>query len=159
MLREYLELLDKGKLEAAEAVRLKSIPDYLYKFYPLSSFGYGQNDLRTFRTLSSGSIWLSSLQKYNDPFEGIGMYFDSNKLKEMGISLEIVQEMEDKFTSQLATSSFTTELNNIAMWAYYANDHKGFCIRYRIINKKVFYKMHYLEKRIPLYQILLKAIS
>lgn len=154
---KHLQLLMDGELEAAEKERIKDIPDYLYKFYALSSSGYGRNDIRRLKTLGKGNLWLNSLLEYNDPFEGLGIYFDIDKFSVLGIQCSYVEEVEKNLVNMFGTSSFTEEINNISMWAYYANNHKGFCVKFRIKNKKCFYKIHYMDKRIPICNTILKA--
>ena len=38
---------------------------------------------------------------------------------------------------------------NLQMWAHYANNHQGYCIKYKIDNKKAFFKIMYEDNRIP----------
>lgn len=47
--------------------------------------------------------------------------------------------------------------NNMPMWAYYANNGKGFCIEYRVENAKQIHMVSYEPKRIPIASILIDS--
>ena len=94
---DYIEHLMNGDLEKAKQVRVASIPDELYKFFPLN----GRYEDEIFQTLRDKQIHLSALSEFNDPFEGIGLYFNKDRFSELSITSNEVDAMENEWTSLL----------------------------------------------------------
>jgi len=45
------------------------------------------------------------------------------------------------------------------MWAHYANNHKGFCVEYRITNPKHLYPISYEAERVAIASSITKMIA
>jgi len=145
---KYINLIIENKFEEAVQFRRSFLPNYIYKFYPLySKTGRGKRDKRTFYTLEENKIWCSKLEHFNDPYEGIGYYF------------EVSKDTEINLAGCLRVASFTEEAaTNISMWAYYTNNHKGFCVKYKVMSNNSLYDVNYIVKRRSQAQLWLEAL-
>lgn len=146
---KYLNMVSENRLDEATDFRREIMPKYIYKFYPVySKTGRGKIDERTFNTLKEDKIWCGKIEHFNDPYEGIGYY-----LKDLD------REMEMRLADCLRIASFTENAaSNISMWAYYANNHKGFCVKYEVVNNKYLYDVNYIENRQSQKELFLKAV-
>lgn len=111
-------------------------PDYLYKFLSLDD-NDELNKLK-FNTLLSKSIYFSKIEQLNDPFEFLSMTAVEERLK-LGNEtfLLSLNRLLSEFKNNRFIACFTNSIeDNIAMWAHYTNNHKGFCCKYRIVSKK-----------------------
>lgn len=145
----YLDLIQQGKYDEASELKNSYVPDVLYKYYSL--------DRRTklneqkLQCLQDGKIYLSRLNEFNDPYEGKFIIFDDEKLEEKGWSREIVDGFYDNMANKFNVACLSnTNEQNMPMWAYYANNHEGFCVEYHLSNKqkKYIFPVAYDEKRI-----------
>lgn len=48
------------------------------------------------------------------------------------------------------TSFTTTAIDNMPMWAHYANNHQGFCVEYEVVNPRMIFPISYEETRTPI---------
>ena len=135
--KKYMELISENKLDEATDFRRDIMAKFIYKFYPLTSkTARGKVDKRILNTLRNNEIWCSKLECFNDPYEGIGLYFEENK------------DTERRLADILRVACFTENAaTNISMWAYYANCHKGFCVKYEVLNNEKLYDVNYIEHR------------
>ena len=132
-------------------------PEYLYKFVPLAN-SPEENEKRL-SSLSRNEIWFSIPGKMNDPYEFRGIYVDYDHLKKAGISKNEVDALQKMFEENYLLSSFTLRMaDNFPMWAHYANDHKGFCVKYRVVDDKHIRRVLYSEKRPDVTESIQKAI-
>ena len=105
--------------------------------------------------LRNHELFFNNISKFNDPFEGIFRFKlmnDKNKLKSFIANnftssrksvqyyMDHTSELESKINEMLeyralnnAVSCFSLidNLNNILMWAHYANNHKGLCLVFK----------------------------
>lgn len=81
--------------------------DDAFKYYNNSAV----ND--SIRCIDKGNISFSNPSRFNDPFD-CDLEIDGHKLK-------------DRFRVLCTTDRY----NNILMWSYYGEDHKGFCYSYK----------------------------
>ncbi len=134
---KYMDLISKDRLDEATDFRRETMAKVIYKFYPLySEDGSDEKDVRTFNTLKNNQIWGSRMEYFNDPFEGKGLYFDKDK------------DVETRVARCLRIASFAENAaTNISMWAYYANSSKGFCVKYRVLDKSNLYDVNYISER------------
>lgn len=154
-LKQYFDLLEKNQFNEAENLRQKNIPLKLIKFISLTDDDELNNT--KFETLSEQKIWFSSINKVNDPYEFKGMYIDTKKLKNNGYTDENIClitylfELTKKFgITCLSANTF----DNLPMWAYYTNNHKGFCVEYDVTNKECIYEIMYEPELLEITSIL-----
>ena len=147
---KYFNLINIGNSQEALEYKNAEIPDVVYKYYSLTD-DEKMNEQKL-RTLENGKVYLSSLAGFNDPFEGNSLIFDNEKLAKAGWSVDFLE----KFVSELKThvriccfSNAKEKQQNMPMWAYYANNHKGYCVEYKLDSKlkKQMYPVSYDEKR------------
>lgn len=108
-------------------------PKTIYKFYSLDR-GICRDEIRElnnkkFEALKNKKVWLSHFTNMNDPFEYCGIQsIDIDYNSETGAMYRGLEKVK----GQLFFSSFTKNLNNASMWAYYANEYNGFCVSYSV---------------------------
>lgn len=69
-------------------------------------------------------FWFSRVSKLNDPYDSSYSLIQSESFKEkLGLSANAADIMKE-----YATCSFAKHNNNMALWAYYAQSFKGFCL-------------------------------
>lgn len=142
----YINLISEKKYEEATNYKSSCIPDVLYKYCWLDD-DEEKNEMRL-STLERGEIYLSTLDQFNDPFEGKAFVFEEDGDSSHGPSKEICEEFISQINSHARICCFANpdeKHQNMPMWAYYANNHRGFCVEYRIVNrqKKFIYPVSY----------------
>ena len=129
-----------------------------YKYY--SNVGYG------IQNLENKTICFSDIDKFNDPFEGIGKYLYDVSPEEQAywdsigsdlpklLGERFLQESRDLLKFKNRIWCVTGSYKNALMWAHYANSHQGFCVGYTKKNiKKVcnkFEKIAYCSEPSPI---------
>lgn len=133
---------------------------HILQYAPKVLYRYRFGSEWDIKNLTEGSIWLSTLKEYNDPFEN-RIYIDFKAIADDLIhkNTELVEMMRLRHIDQhnpiykqyidsvmsigkkileelgmkrnrLFTACFSETKSSILMWAHYANAHKGFCIGY-----------------------------
>jgi hypothetical protein len=147
-LSNYINLISAKQYELASEYKNTTIPVRLYKYYSL--------DRRTklnkskLSCLEQQKIYLSSLDDFNDPFEGKFFIFDDKKLKQKGWNISLILKYYDSLKEQFKVTCLSdTSEQNMPMWAYYANSHHGFCVEYEFneTQKKYIFPVQYEDKR------------
>lgn len=140
----YLKMLREGKKEAAEAYQASFIPEYLYKFIPLET----NNDKDRIETLSNNELWFAKADEQNDPYEYCGINIDREQLIERGYDTADIKNFAESLKTPVMCC-FTGKCNdNLPMWAHYANNSKGFCVKYKVVDKSLIKKVIYATSRI-----------
>ena len=161
---KYFELLKAGKKEDAERLRIATIPNKLIKFVSLQG---DINDEKKFDSLEHNQIWISNVQKMNDPYEFKGLILDEHRFEEAGWPKEKIEQYKTIFEMEDIgiTSLSGNNIDYIPMWAYYTNNYKGFCIEYDVIHKIRIHEVLYEDKRVAVaglifqyYEAIVKAI-
>ena len=134
----YLDLIEQEKYREAIIYKNSCIPDVLYKYCWLdeetNDTAKEANELRL-STLAEGKIYLSTLDQFNDPFEGKAFVFDGDDEARSGFTAEQLQKFAYHINSHSRICCFSNadeKQQNMPMWAYYANNHRGFCVEYRL---------------------------
>lgn len=147
--RHFLELIRLGHIESAFDYRANFTPDYLYKFYWLTDNPNDDNNKKRFYSLKNNYIWFANPGQQNDPYEFHGIYWDEEKLLSLGVRQESIRHAKEILFNQIALSAFTSNMNdNLPMWAHYANNHHGYCVKYKVGNKRTFRNVIYGEQRV-----------
>ena len=68
----------------------------------------------------------------NDPFEFAGIYIDEMKLRDSGWSPDTIAGIKQDLMDLFFLASFSSNMNNLPMWAHYANNHAGYCVQYKV---------------------------
>ena len=139
---EFIILRVDEKCEEAYRHKHNIMPKKLFKYEKVT-------DSRL-KTLKSNQLYIAEIDKLNDPFEFMPIYWDIDKVYQYYISsenfknlpsqnslLKTKQELNDYFleTINLFNNSFkiacfSEEIDNLPMWGNYADNGKGFCVEY-----------------------------
>lgn len=125
----YINLMLSGNSDDAHRYKAALIPNHLYKYYSLGD-DPALNELK-FETLSRGEVYLSKMEDFNDPFEGKALYYNEDLLNEKGWDCELIKGALDEIRRNFRIACFNNadeKEQNMPMWAYYANNHQGFCV-------------------------------
>lgn len=168
---KYINLLYERKLDEALNYRKKYTPKKLYKYVSLSSASTCNKDKKLcyqdiklnedkFKSLENNQIWLSKYNNLNDPFEFKGVYINKDELIAKGWPIDMLENYLERIRRIYLIGSFTTNLvDNMPMWAYYSNNHQGFCIEYDVLNAKAIYPVSYEPNRVGIASILTSLID
>lgn len=152
----YLELIEKEEYRKATAYKISCIPDTLYKYCWLdtetSDEAKTNNELRL-STLANGQVYLSTTEQFNDPFEGKAFVFDDSDVTQGGFAAKEYQEFVNHINSHSRICCFSNadeKQQNMPMWAYYANNHRGFCVEYHLQpeHKQYIFPVSYDKSRV-----------
>lgn len=100
------------------------VPECLYRYRSLAARGGASKTkirAREIDAILEGYLWAGSFDALNDPMEG---RFSTPFLRE-------VRKAVRSGRSQLGISSFSESPSHELMWAHYADEFRGICIRYR----------------------------
>lgn len=125
----------------------------IYKYVPLETSLINSNngeikndslDPKRIKDLLESKLWFSKYDYLNDPFEGTPIAFMKHKYKGAGAC----QDLNNRLVKMcVAIASFSSEYNNILLWAHYANNHRGFCLEYTVNNPKLVFEVSYRSER------------
>jgi len=161
-LEKYLCLLDEFGWEKADDYKNTLIPSRIYKYFPFDDISDSERNIRSLKALKNEDLWLSSHKKFNDKLEFKAMNIDKIKMSNNGYSEEmigIVEEFYEKTKATVLVSCFSKRFDNMAMWNFYANENKGYCIEYEIFDKRNFYPVIYDFKKYDGHELLIDMIN
>lgn len=149
---KYFGLFKKSLYDANE-YRHSLVPAKLYKFCPL--FKEPTESQQRLKCLQENKLWLSTYESLNDPFDLSPFYIDYEKFAQHGYPPETISWFDDllKYVSKdnIAICSLTKNTwKSMLMWAHYANNHRGFCIEYEVLNAQYIWDVNYATKRLAL---------
>ena len=148
----FYSLIKSGEIDAAFDYRASFTPEYIYKFYPLTDDPVNEeqkqlNQKRLY-SLENNMIWFTSPEKQNDPYEFKGIYWDDNKLLQVGVPQQSIEYTKELLFKRILLAAFTSNMNdNLSMWAHYANNHQGYCVKYKVGNKRTIRNVIYSSSR------------
>ncbi len=148
----FHSLIKEGKIDAAFDYRASFTPEYIYKFYPLADdpVDEQQKQLNQKRLygLENDMIWFASPEKQNDPYEFKGIYWNDDKLLQVGVPQESIEHTKELLFGHILLAAFTSNMgDNLSMWAHYANNHHGYCVKYKVGNKRTIRNVIYSSSR------------
>ena len=118
----------------------EDIPGELFKFISFDD-NIGLN-CKKIQSIKEDFIWLSRYDCLNDPFDGDGMKYDLSNPDH-----NTMKGFADETRGKTFVSCFTSDIDNLPMWAHYANNYKGICIKFEVIDSNNFSKVIYKEDR------------
>lgn len=149
----FFDCLNNNDTHGAMKYVEENVPDYLYKFYSLSDTDDELNR-KKLDTLRSNSNWFDLVRNQNDPLDMQMAYIDKTNKRIGQNAINCAKKMMTDMINYLTICSFAdTSERNLQMWANYANKQQGYCVKYKIHNKKAFYKVMYEDNRIPILSI------
>lgn len=143
-------------VEKAMKYAEENVPDYLYKYYSLTD----NEDLnkKKLDNLRENKNWFDSPINQNDPLDSMMACVDKSKEEEGHI--DTIEYMLNKLRESHLICSFSEAgVEQLPMWAFYANEHRGFCVKYKVFKKKIVWRILYEENRMPVYTIPLHLIE
>lgn len=155
----FLDMVSAGRIEDAFNYRSTFTPDYLYKFFPLVDDSNDKMNQLRFYSLTNNYLWFATPEVQNDPYEFMGLYWDEDELLKMGVQQHSIDDTNILLLKQIALTAFTSNMdNNLPMWAHYANNHHGYCVKYKVRNKRVIRNVIYDTQRISMTKTFLNLI-
>lgn len=142
---------DSGWLEA---IKYKDtfVPEYLYKYSPLLDeryVNYEKVNQDRLNSLSNNQIWVSNYKKLNDPFEFKMFALDRVKIKTHNWEMEYIENILEAIKERTLVTCFSQKVeNNMPLWAHYANNHSGYCLKYKVVNPRMIFPVFYEPKRV-----------
>lgn len=130
------------------------IPRYLYTYISTASAK---------KFLENSKLWMSSFDKFNDPFEFsfslnndyteeefIQWYLNANRKGNRMTAQKVFSDKEEvdnivksaieNVLSNYGIKCFTKSPDNLLMWAHYADDHKGVCFKFDVLKSADFFQ-------------------
>ena len=162
----YIQLLEQRQIEAALEYRASFTPDCLYKFFWLNEIRDEDSEQQLvkannqrFTTLERNQLWFALPEYQNDPYEFVGMYLDKDKLISYGFQREEIESIEQMIRNIPICCFVANSSSNLPMWAHYANNHRGYCVKYKVNNKNAVRSIMYEPNRIPVATIFANFIT
>lgn len=156
----FLKLLQSRNLDDAFDYRASFTPDYLFNFYPLQDNPIKDYNKKRLDSLENNMLWFATPEVQNDPYEFEGIYWEDDILLQAGISLEAINYAKVLLYHRIALAAFTSNMSdNLPMWAHYANNHHGYCVKYRITQKRAFRNILYTNSRRPVTKTFLSFLQ
>lgn len=160
-MKKYFELLQNQKYIEAKEYRKKLIPQKLVKYVSLTNDN--ESNEKKFFSLENNMAWFSSIKTLNDPYEFKCMYIDVKKLEAANYDKVLIDAfknyLKDQEDSWTVLSLSNAGIESLPMWAYYSNNHKGFCIEYTVEDPELIYPVSYEQKRVPIASIIAGMFS
>lgn len=159
-LEKYIRILEEHGQVKADLYKNTLVPKTLYKYIYLSD-NIDENE-KKINALENNQIWVSRYTNLNDPFEFGAMYIDDMKMKNEGCKndeIEITKLMYEEKKNLLRICSFSERIQNMPMWAHYANNHKGFCVEYEVSDPKKIYPVIYTETRQENHNLIVQMVK
>ena len=111
----------------------KERPKVIYKYYPPTEYSLD--------ALLNHYFWFSKRELLNDPFD-LGNFSKGRTIFNMRqfviksiinrLGLDINEQLLSSLLPQYASCSFSRDLFNKQMWAYYAKDYHGWCLEFEV---------------------------
>ncbi|TGN35670.1 DUF2971 domain-containing protein [Lysinibacillus sp. S2017] len=158
-----MQLIYEDKFDAANELKNAAIPNRLYKYFPLFDEyrnKYEEENLKRINSLLEGQIWVSKYDMLNDPFEYKMLYLDKEKIEKHDWPVEMLDDFLEGIKKFSLTTCFSGETeNNMPMWAHYANNHKGYCVSYRVTKPELITPVFYEPKRVGIASVAINLLS
>lgn len=145
---KYFDMVEKGMFTEAVKYKCSQIPNALYKYYSLND-DLDMKD-KKIKCLVNNEIYLADFNSLNDLFEGKFLIFNEEELKSKNWNIDSFETYyKEIINKNKITCLSDTNEQNMPMWAYYANNHKGFCVKYILTDeqKKYIFPVTYEKER------------
>lgn len=132
------------------------MPQYLYQYRKFNE--------NTLSALINDKMWLAHPSTFNDPFDSTYYYEEvtvedckrhfPNKTKTEQEVQDFNKRVKDRLSKIFAKFfvtcfSATSNPDNVLMWSHYTDSHKGFCIKYKVLDNKI----THLEVEVPIFSV------
>ena len=155
-------LLQNESFKAVYRVIRMYIPQTLYKYYSLTDDAELNN--QKLETLKKNKIFMSPINKFNDPFDSKAFFYNPEALKKFEDLKHCNGRLIDDFSSyNIATSLTANGVQSMPMWAHYANNHAGYCVSYSMKeNDKLSsctFPIQYTDERLDITSLMEKQVE
>ena len=153
--QKLFRYIHQGEIEQAVLYVAEHIPDYLYKYYSLSGDVHNELDEKKINSLKSNNSWFDLAKNQNDPLD-MKMAYVSDELHPEATDgqIDAAKMLMDSLANSMLLCSFLgSDQFNLPMWFAYANNHKGYCVKYKVNKKQVVWKVLYNDYRVPVLSI------
>ena len=142
-----------------EKTRVYDEIGYFYQCYaPASLYKYYSDTKLNFETIKNNSIWYSAPCNFNDIFD-CNISIDDEKIfnnalnlfpnkrgvrtgspmwkklkEEINRGLYMLETQFNELRNTTGISCFSEREDSLLMWAHYANNHRGICVEYNLLN-------------------------
>jgi hypothetical protein len=170
--KKYINYINNREFDEANKYRLNNSPKFLIKYIGLydnklcsrnSSVVCSNNSEKNesqLYALENNMLWMPTFDNLNDPFEFKAVYIDKGLAKKYGWKTSELKEMLDIMKKMHLVAAFSTNLSeSMPMWAHYANNHKGFCIKYKVEDPKLLYPVSYESERMALSSTIMELLN
>ena len=174
MNKEYLDALIKNDKKTLNKIKEKMNVKKLYKYMSFDSKGSAR-DTDKILAISSDKIWLSRVDKLNDPFECWNISLDPDKLigllnrqsPEYSVNKDFMYKfvnfMEtyfEKYRNEFLICSMTKSgISNMPLWAHYSNNSKGFVLEYEVIDTHMMEPVNYAHSKLGIESLFFSEIA
>lgn len=125
-------------MQAAEKYKNEFVPKKIYKFMDLPEDRVALR--QRVDQIILGKIWMSKKVCLNDFLEFEMIDFSHFTPEE--------KLYYDESANELELACFTSNMDNQAMWGYYARGKYGLCIEYTVDDKKRIYPVEYIKSKV-----------
>lgn len=134
----------------------------IYKYYSLN--GNLKLNSQKLECLEKKKIYTSCRDEFNDPYDDKGYIYDRNIVKDYAKHFGMIWQLEDIYPDFKRFCCFTQSgINNMSMWAHYANNHQGYCVEYGEENNFELYSMllpvEYVRQKIDLTDMICNRLN
>ena len=135
---KYVYLSDASE---AERIALRSLSDQVEVDKWILNSSHRTSNENKLYSLATNSLWFSRSNNpdLNDPFEGRRIIYDDDFIPLPKDEIEYWKQYAEAVRNKLFLCCFSKDSDSPPMWAHYANNHKGFCVEYELleINKQL----------------------
>lgn len=137
----------------SEAVEYKNgfVPSSLYKYSPLfikTDTCYQEENKQRLNSLQEKQLWVSNYKYLNDPFEFKALFLDRERIKEYGWNIADLERCLEFTKTSAQIGCFSNYgVSHMPLWAHYSNNHKGYCVKYKLLDKTAIYPVLYVNNR------------
>ena len=137
----------------SEAVEYKNslVPSSLYKYSPLFSKTdayYRKENKQRLNSLWEKQLWVSNYKYLNDPFEFKALFLDRERIRDKGWNIGDLEKCLEFAKALTQIGCFSNYgVSHMPLWAHYSNNHKGYCVKYKLLDKAAIYPVLYVEHR------------
>jgi len=109
--------------------------------------------------LAEGKIYVSGRDEFNDPYDDKGYTYQKELVINFAENLGLKWILNDIYPDFKRITCFTQSgINNFAMWAHYANNHQGYCVKYNLLKNfelcSMVLPVKYIETKIDLTEMI-----
>lgn len=150
---KYVYLSDASE---AERIALRSLSDQSEVAKWILNSSHRTSNENKLYSLATNSLWFSRSNNpdLNDPFEGRRIIYDDDFIPLPKDEIEYWKQYAEAVRNKLFLCCFSKYSDSPPMWAHYANNYKGFCLEFEIVDPHDLWEVDYgYGKNLPNFEI------